>query len=147
MMMPRSVRVAIGSACLIALFGALSAAIWIADAAAGGWASRWVSTALHGDAGAFQRAASPLYLAAVAVVPIVLRRDARKVRVTVQLALLATITLGVMALGLVGPTQTSLRLDAEHAVMLLAPALLGLMAWSLTRPSARAWFASGEGAG
>jgi hypothetical protein len=141
--MPRSVRVAIACACLIALLGAVSTAIWIADAAAGGWASRWVSSALHGDAVAFQRAASPLYLAAIAVVPIALRRDPRKVRVAVQLALLATITLGIYALGLFGPALTSRRLDAELAAMLLAPAVLGLMAWSLSRPSARAWFASG----
>ncbi|HEY6002791.1 MAG TPA: hypothetical protein VIV57_07935 [Anaeromyxobacter sp.] len=142
--MPRSVRVAIASACLVALLGAVSTAIWIADAAAGGWASRWLSTVLRGNADAFQRAVSPLYLAAIAVVPIALRRDARKVRVAVQLALLATITLGISALGLFGPALTSLRLDAELAAMLAAPAMLGLMAWSLSRPSARAWFASGE---
>jgi hypothetical protein len=145
--MPRSVRVAIASACLIALLGAVSTAIWIADAAAGGWASRWVSTALHGDAAAFQRAASPLYLAAIAVVPIVLRRDARKVRVAVQLALLATITLGIYALGLSRPALASRHLNTELAVMLLAPAALGSLAWSLSRPSAREWLASGEGSG
>lgn len=142
--MPRSVRVAIASACLIASIGAVSTAIWIADAAAGGSASRWLSTTLPDHASAFQRAASPLYLAAIAVVPIVLRRDARKIRVAVQLALLATITLGIYALGLFGPALTSRRLDAELAVMLLAPAVLGLLAWSLSRPSARAWLASGE---
>jgi hypothetical protein len=145
--MPRSVRVAIASACLVALLGAVSAAIWVADAAAGGWASRWVSTALHGDAGAFQRAASPLYVAAIAIVPIVLGRDVRKVRVAVQLALLATITLGIYALGLFGPGLTSRRLDAELAVMLFVPAMLGLVVWSLSRPSARAWLASGDRAG
>jgi hypothetical protein len=145
--MPRSVQVAIASACLVALLGAVSAAVWVADAAAGGWASRWVSTALHGDAGAFQRAASPLYVAAIAIVPIVLGRDVRKVRVAVQLSLLATITLGIYALGLFGPAQRSLRLDADVAAMLLAPAALGLLAFSLSRPSARAWLASGGRAG
>jgi hypothetical protein len=145
--MPRSIRVAIASACLIALLGAVSTAIWIADAAAGGAGSRWVSSALHGHAEAFHRAGSPLYLAAIAVVPIVLRRDVGKVRVAVQLALLATITLGIYALGLFGPAQRSLRLDADVAAMLLAPAALGLLAFSLSRPSARAWLASGEGPG
>jgi hypothetical protein len=145
--MPGSVRVAIASASLIALLGAASTAIWIADAAAGGSGSRWISTALHGDPEAFQRVASPLYLAAIAIVPIVLRRDARKVRAAVQLALLATITLGIYALGLFGPAPASRPLGAERAAMFLAPALLGLMAWSLSRPSARAWLASGEGPG
>lgn len=139
--MPRSIQVAIGCACLIAFLGAVSAAIWIADAAAAGSGSRWLSTALPGHAGTFQRAASPLYLAAIAVVPIVLRRDARKVRVAVQLALLATITLGMFGLGIFGTALTS-RSPDELVAMLLAPAVLGLLAWSLTRPSARAWFAS-----
>jgi hypothetical protein len=139
--MPRSVQVAVGCACLVALLGAVSAAVWIADVAAGGLGSRWVSGALDGYAGAFQRAASPLYLAAIAIVPIALRRDARRVRVAVQLVLLATITLGVYATGLFGPALTSRRLDAELAAMLLAPAVLGLLAFSLTRQSAREWFA------
>jgi hypothetical protein len=142
--MPRSVRVAIGSACLLAVIGAASTAIWIADATGGGRATGWVTTALGGNAGGLQRAASPLFLAALAVVPIALRRDAGKVRVAIQLALLATITLTVSALGLFGPALTSRRFGGELAAMLVAPAVLGLMAWSLSRPSARAWFASGD---
>jgi hypothetical protein len=138
--MPRSIQVAIGSACLLALLGALSAAVWIADAVAGGAGTRWASAALGGYSGAFGRTTSPLFLAAAAVVPVVLGRDARKVRVVVQLALLATITLGMMALGFTGSAARTLRLDAELVASLFAPAMLGLMAWSLTRPSAREWF-------
>jgi hypothetical protein len=145
--MPRSVRVAIASACLVASIGAMSTAIWIADAVAGGSGSRWISSTFRGEVGTFHRAASPLFLAALAVIPIALRRDAAKVRIAVQLTLLATITLGISALGLFGVPVTSRRLDAELAAMLLAPVLLGLLAWSLSRPSARAWFASARGPG
>jgi len=134
---------AIGTACLIALLGAVSAAIWIADAAAGGWATRWLSTALHVHESTFQRAASPLYLVAIAIVPIALRRDARQARTALHLTLLAAITLGVMTFGLSGSAAALRRPDAGLAAMLLVLALIGLLAWSLSRPSARAWFASG----
>lgn len=139
--MPRTIQVAIAASCLLALVGALSAAVWLGDAVAGGAGSRWASAALGAYRGAFERTTSPLFLAAAAAIPIVLGRDPRKVRFVVQLALLATITLGMMALGLTGAASRALRLDAELVASLLAPAALGLMAWSLTCPSAREWFA------
>lgn len=139
--MPGSLRLAIATACVLAFVGAVSAATWIADAGADGRATRWLATALRIDEGAFRRAASPLYLAAIAVVPIVRRRDGRKATIAFQLALLATITLGVMALGLAGDGQAG-RVDAGRAGMLAAAGLFGLLAWSLSRPSAKAWFAS-----
>jgi hypothetical protein len=142
--MPRSLRLAVATACVLACLGAVSAAAWIADASGGGRGTRWLATALRVDEGAVRRAASPLYLAAIAVVPIVLRRDARKATIAFQLALLATITLGVMALGLAGGGEQALRLDAGRAGMLLAVGLFGLLAWSLSRPSARAWLESGR---
>lgn len=142
--MPRSVRVAILASSLIALVGAGSAAIWIADAAATGAGTAWLSSLSLAPwaANAMERAGSPLYLLAVAIVPIVARRDARSVRIAFQLALLAAIALGVTASGLVGASVASRRLDPGLAAMLLVLALIGLLAASLSRPSARAWFAS-----
>jgi hypothetical protein len=140
--MPRTIQVALGSACLLVLLGALSTAVWLADAFAAGAGSRWASAALGGYSGAFERTTSPLFLVAAAAVPVVLGRDARRVRVVVQLALLATITLGILALGLTGSAARALRLDAELVASLVAPALLGLLAWSLTRPSAREWLSA-----
>lgn len=145
--MPGSVRIAIATACALALLGAVSAALWIGDATAAGGATRWLSGALHVKEGALRGAASPLYLAAIAVVPIVLRRDARKVRVAFQLALLAGITLGMMVLGFSGSAVQRRDVDAGLAAMLGVLALIGLLAWSLSRPSARVWFASGRGPG
>ncbi len=138
--MPSSVRVAVAVACLLACLGAASAAVWIAQAAG---ATRWLTSALDLDAATLGSAGSPLYLAALAVVPIALRRDGRKARVAFQLALLATITLGVMTLGLVGTALSARRLDRDLAAMLLVWALVGLLAAALSRPSARAWFGGG----
>lgn len=141
--MPRSIRVAIGTACLIALVGAVSTASWLADAVADGAGTRWLSTTLHVHEGVL-RSVSPLYLLAIAVVPIALRRDARKGRIALHLSLLATITLGVMASGALGSAVQGRHLDAALAATLVIPGLIGLLALSLSRPSAKAWFASGE---
>jgi hypothetical protein len=141
--MPRTVRVAIGAACFVAFLGAVSAAIWIADAAAGGSATRWVSSAL-GIRESSLRVVSPLYLAAIAIVPIAVRRDAPKARVASQLCLLAAITLAVTFFGMSGSPVSFREVDATLAAALLVVALVSLVAWSLSRPSAMAWFASGE---
>src|SRR5512140_567861 len=137
--MPRSVQAAIGLACVLGLLGVASAALWIADATAGGAGTRWLSAALHvqGDA---TRAASPLYLLAFAVVPIALRRNAGQARIAFRLALLASITLTVMEFGLAGTALQARRVDAGLAGMLVVLALIALLALSLSRPSAREWF-------
>jgi hypothetical protein len=139
--MPRSVRLAVGLACALGLIGAASTAVWIADALADGAATRWLSIALDLRGDAVALAASPLYLVAFAMVPIALRRDGSKARVAFQLALLASITLGVMASGLVSTALAARRLDGALAGMLVVLALVALLAGSLSRPSARAWFA------
>jgi hypothetical protein len=140
--MPSSVRLAIGVACVLGLLGVLSTAVWIADAAAGGAGTRWLSAALHVGENDVGRAATPLYLLAFAVVPIALRRDGRKARIAFQLALLATVTLAVMASGLTGTAVEARRVDAGFAAMLVALALMAVLAGSLSRPSAKAWFGS-----
>jgi hypothetical protein len=144
--MPRSVQVAVGASCALGLIGLLSSALLIADMAAAGTGTRWLSAALPFRADGVLRAASPLYLAALVVLPIVLRRDGRKARIAFQLALLATITLGVMTLGLTGTGIALGDLGAQSAPMFAVLALLALLAGSLSRPSAREWFGSGGGA-
>jgi ubiquinone biosynthesis protein UbiJ len=137
--MPLSVRAALVLAFVVALVGAVSASSWIADAWGDGAATRSLA-ALPGLALALERAGSPLYLLAAAVVPIVLRRDARLARIAFQLSLLAAITLAAMASGLASPG--GLRVDAGLAAMLALAALVGGLAFALSRPSARAWFGS-----
>lgn len=139
--MPRSVRLAVGLACALGLIGAASTAVWMADALADGAATRWLSTALGLRVEAAGVAASPLYLIAFAIVPIALRRDGSKARIAFQLALLASVTLAVMASGLVSAAVAARRLDAGLAGMLFVLALVALLAGSLSHPSARAWFA------
>jgi hypothetical protein len=137
--MPLSIRAALVLAFAVALVGAVSASAWIADAWGDGAAARSLA-ALPVLALALERAGSPLYLLAAAVVPIVLRRDARLARVAFQLSLLAAITLTAMASGLGSPG--GLRVDAGLAAMLVVAGLVGGLAFALSRPSARAWFGS-----
>jgi hypothetical protein len=141
--MPRSVRVAIATSWALGLLGLLSVAVWTVDLLAGDLATRWLSAAGRGG-GSLRFLFSPLFGMALLVPGIVRRRDVPGRQLAFQLALLVSILLGFPALLASALAAITRHLDAGAAGLLGAFGLAVALAWSLSRPSARAWFAAAE---
>ncbi len=138
--MPRSVRLAIAASSLLVLVGLLSTAIVVSDVADHDAAIRWLSAALGTREGVLRLLFTPLYLSAAVVVRAALRRDERTRETAFQVALFAAVLLGFVALGMSIVASLARRVDGGDALTLLVFGLASLLAWSLSRPSAKAWF-------
>ncbi len=140
--MPRSVRIAVVTSCVLGLLGVLSIAIWTLDIFADDVATRWLSAAGRGG-GSLRFLFSPLFGMALVVPGMARRRDAPGRELACQLALLVALLLGFPALLASGFAAATRHVDAGVAGMLGAFGLAVALAWSLSRPSARAWFGTG----
>jgi hypothetical protein len=135
--MPRTVRVAVLTSWILILLGVANLAVSIADLVTGDS----VCTALglcraRGFLGSFS--------AMAAAVPVaVARRDARLRESAFHFALFVALLVGFVALG-----ALVLGVLAGFSAALLVPvfmfALATVLAWSLSRPSAKAWFTPGR---
>lgn len=133
--MPRSVRVAVVTAYVIAFLGIASIVIWVVDLFTGGAATHAVGTR------AFGSLISPLYGMAFMVPLAAARRDGRVRELAFQFALLGAMLLGFIAL--LALVMAFMRgVDANVVASLGVFALAVLLASSLSRPSAKAWFTS-----
>jgi hypothetical protein len=139
--MPRSVRVAVVTSCALGVLGVLSIAVWTIDIFADDVATRWLSAAGRGG-GSLRFLFTPLFGVALLVPRMVRRRDAPGRELAHQLALLVSLLLGFPALLASAVAALTRRLDAGVAGMIAVFWLAVLLAWSLSRPSARAWFAA-----
>ncbi|HEY6001479.1 MAG TPA: hypothetical protein VIV57_01315 [Anaeromyxobacter sp.] len=137
--MPRSVRVAIATSWALGLLGILSFAVWAVDLFGDDVATRWLSAAGRGG-GSLRFLFSPLFGVALLVPGMVRRRDAPGGALAYQLALLVSVLLGLPALLASGVAALTRHLDAGVAGVLGAFGLAVVLAWSLSRPSAREWF-------
>jgi hypothetical protein len=138
--MPRSVRIAVVTSCVLGLLGILSIAVWAIDIFADDFATEWLSAAGRGG-GSLRFLITPLFGVALLVPGMVRRRDAPGRELAHQLALLVALLLGLPALLVSGVAAFTRHLDAGVAGVLGAFGLAVALAWSLSRPSAREWFA------
>lgn len=133
--MPRSVRVAVVTAHVIVLLGVASFVIWAIDLFTGGAGTRALGTRALGSL------ISPLFMFAYLVPLAAARRDGRMRELAFQFALLWAMLLGFLAVfALVSAFMQGV--DANAVVSLGVFALAVLLASSLSRPSAKAWFTS-----
>lgn len=139
--MPRSVRIAIVASCVLGALGVLSIAVWTIDLLDDDVATRWLSAAGRGG-GSLRFLFTPLFGVALLVPGMVRRRDAPGRELAFQLAMLVSLLLGLPALLASVVAALMRRVDAGVAGMLAAFGLAAVLAWSLSRPSARAWFAA-----
>ncbi len=130
--MPRSVRVAVVTACVVALFGVAAVAIWAVDLFTGGAASAGLGTTFGSLVGYLALPAGTIPLAAM-------RRDGRLRALSFQVALLAAMLLGFVALAEL-VIAFVVGVSADSVIILIAFALSVVLASSLSRPSAKAWF-------
>ncbi len=138
--MPRSVRVAVATACVVALLCVASIVIWAADLV-----TRDSVTAALGTR-AFGSLVSPLFMMAATVPMAAVRRDGRLRELSFHFALFAAMLLGFAALATL--VVAFIRgVDANFVVSwgVFIPAVV--LASSLSRPSAKAWFSSPPRAG
>jgi hypothetical protein len=134
--MPRSVRVAVVTSWVIALLGVVALAVSVADFVTGhsfatGWGARVLGPLVQ-----------PGLVAAVGVPVAATRRDERARAFAFHIALLASILLGFVAAGALALTIAIGRLDARVVNTFLVLALAVVLASSLSRRSAKAWFTS-----
>lgn len=138
--MPRSVRVAIVAACVVALLGVASIVGWAVALVTGDAVSAALGTR------AFGPLVSPMLAGAIIVPKAALERDDRLRELSFQLALFTAILVGLLALGeLVAALIRGA--DANVVVSWSVFVLAVVLASSLTRPSAKAWFRSPAGQG
>lgn len=130
----------IAASCVLSLLGLVSIAIWTIDLLSDDSASRWVGAALGVGYGSLRSLFTPLYTLALIILPAALRRDARRRELAFQFALLTALLLGFMALFVSVLAVVQHRIDAGFAGSVVAFGLAVVLAWSLSRPSAKAWF-------
>jgi hypothetical protein len=130
--MPRSVRIALACSIAVGLLGLVGSALLVADLVA----SLYLGRAPLRATWAF----SPQLVVALAFPPILRRRDTRNRELSFQVGLLAAMGLGFLELFLL-VTAVLRGFDARTVVMSLTFGLVVAFAWSLSRPSAKAWFA------
>ncbi len=132
--MPRSVRVAVVVACVVALLGVTSIVIWAADLVTGDSASAALGTRFS--------LVGPLFIVAGAVPVAAARRDGRVRELAFQFALLQAILLGLIA-PFAAVVAFVRGLEPDLILSLVVFGLAVALAASLSRPSAKAWFRSG----
>jgi hypothetical protein len=138
--MPRSVRVAVVTACVVALLGIASIVVWAVDLLTDDSITSALGTR------AFGSLISPLFVLAAIVPKAALKRDERLRELSFQFALLAAMLLGFVAL--VALVAAFMRgVNANSVVSWSVFALAVVLASSLSRPSAKAWFSSPARAG
>ncbi len=142
--MPRSVRIAIVTSCVFAVLGVLSVPVWTIDVLRDSAATWWLSGAL-GVRDVRLLLFNPMYAQAFVVVLASVRRDARTRELAFQLALLGALLLGFVAAAVSIAAAVQRRFDAEFTGTLGIFGSASLLAWALSRPSAKAWFAAGTG--
>lgn len=138
--MPQSVRLTIATASLLAVVGLVSTVLVIADVADHDAAIRWVTSALGAREGVVRLLFTPLYLSAFVVVRAALRRDGRTREIALPVAVFTAVSLGFLCLGMSIVASIDENVDGGDVGMLLVFALAALLAWSLSRPSAKQWF-------
>ncbi len=138
--MPRSVRIAIGTSGVLTVLGLVSVAVLMIDIFSHDSATRWMRATL-GVHGSIRYLFNPLYAQALVLIPAALRREARARELGFQFALLAALLLGFIACRVSVIAAIQLRVDADSAGAIVAFGLVTVPAWSLSRPSAKAWFA------
>jgi hypothetical protein len=138
--MPRSVRVAIAAACVVALLGVASVVVWAVDLLTDDSVTAALGTR------AFGSLFSPLFVLAAIVPRAVVKRDDRLRELSFHFALLAAMLLGFIALFALVAAFTR-GVNANFVVSWSVFALAAVLTWSLSRPSAKRWFRSPAGAG
>lgn len=138
--MPRSVRVTVATASLLAIIGLLSTALVVADVADHDAAIEWVSAALGTRESIVRLLFTPLYLSAFVVVRAARRRDGRTHEIALPVTVFVAVSLGFLSLGMSIVATVDSNVDGGDVIMLLIFALASLLAWSLSRPSAKEWF-------
>ncbi len=133
---PRTVRVAVATSCVIALLGVVSIAVSIGDLLSGGSVRPWLGVRNTG------LLLSPLYASALALPLAAVRRDGRVRELSFHLALFAALLVGLVALFTLVLAALMGRVDARVGEAFFVFALAVVVAWSLSRPSAKAWFTS-----
>lgn len=134
--MPPTVRVAVVASCILTLLGGVAFALWMSHLLAGD--SACAALGLCGAQGLLSIGAM------AAVVPVAaVRRDARLREAIFQGALLVALLVGFVALAALALGLSS-GLDATLAVPVVMFVLAAVLAWALSRPSAKAWFTSGR---
>ena len=133
--MPRSVRVAVATACAVALLGVAAIVVWAVDLLTDDSVTAALGTR------AFGSLINPLFVLAAMVPKAALERDERLRQLSFQFALLAAMLLGFIAL--VALVAALMRgADANFVVSWSVFALAVVLASSLSRPSAKAWFSA-----
>jgi hypothetical protein len=139
--MPGCVRIAVVTSLLLFLLGAASIPIFIADIVSDGSGTRWVSHAFRVREGSLRFLFHPMYAPAIGVIRAAVRRDGRVRELAFQFALLLALLLGFFALGASVLAAIQHRMDAVFAAPIVMFGVMATLAWSLSRPSAKAWFA------
>lgn len=138
--MPQSVRLTIATASLLAVIGLVSTALVIADVADHDAAIRWVTAALGTREGVVRLLFTPLYLSGFIVVRAALRRDGRTREIALPVAVFTAVSLGFLCLGMSIVASVDSAVNGGDVGMLFVFVLASLLAWSLSRPSAKEWF-------
>lgn len=133
--MPRSVRVAVATACVVATLGAFSLVVLAIDLLTDHSASAALGTR------AFGSFVNPLLAMAINVPRAAVKRDERLRELSFHFALLMAMLLGFVALFTLVPAFMGGG-DADLVLSWSVFLLAVVLAWSLSRPTAKAWFTS-----